>query len=87
MVKAEFNVSFDLKLSSGSMEGKSKFDFTFEEVKVEVIDKGGGNRFLEISSVNSESFKVKMIVSTESLMNILNAAGGWEKSLRKRLEK
>jgi len=27
MVKAEFNVSFDLKLSSESMEGKSKFDF------------------------------------------------------------
>jgi len=51
MVKAEFNISFDLKLSSGSMEGKSKFDFTFEEVEVELIDEDeDGNRFLEISS-------------------------------------
>jgi len=87
-MKAEFNVSFDLELSSGSMEGKSEFNLTFEEVDVEVIDEDeDGNRFLEISSVGSGPFNVKMIVSTEALMNILNATGGWEKSLRKWIEK
>jgi len=49
------------------MEGKSEFDFTFEEVEVELIDEDqGGNRFLEISSVGSDIFNVK-IVSTETL--------------------
>jgi len=52
MVKAEFNISFDLKLSSGSMEGKLEFNLTFEEVEVKVIDEDeDGNRFLEISSI------------------------------------
>jgi len=89
-VKAEFTVTFDLKLSSGGIEEESKFDLTFEEVDVEVEDEEDGNKFLEISSVGSDSFKVRIITSTEALSRILNAAGGWEKSLGKwidRLEK
>jgi len=52
-LKAEFNISFNLKFSSGSMDGKSEFNLTFKEVEVEVIDEDeDGNRLIEISSVD-----------------------------------
>jgi len=86
-VKAEFNVRCNLKFSLESMEGKSEFNFTFGEAEVEVIDKDDGNRFLKISSVGSDNFKVEIITSTESLSRILKAACGWEKSLGEWIER
>jgi len=69
------------------MEEKSEFDFTFEDVEVKVIDKDNGNRFLKISSVGSDNFRVEIITSTESLSRILKATCGWEKSLGEWIER
>jgi len=85
-MKAEFTVAFYLKLSLQGMDVKPELNLTFEEVEVKVIDKEDENRFLEISSVGPDSFKVKIITSTEALSKILNVAGGWEKPLRQRID-
>lgn len=57
---------------------------TSEEVGVEVLDKEGGNMFLEISMEDKKTGKASLIISTDDLKKILEV--GREQLLKKAVQ-
>jgi len=60
---------------------------TFNEAEVEVLDKENGNKFLGISLSDERLRKANLVISTNDLNRILNAAEeGWEQLLKKAIQ-